>query len=1269
MRKGFYFSFDSIMALIVMVGAFALVSQISENASTDFTTDTTQYRDISIIARDAVNLASVEDLNSLDSSLVNYLEPSVDDEAMNRSVLNGISLLWAKGNRTAAANLSRRYFDSKIPDRYEYAVYFRGARNAGRVYNTSRMEGSPRIVTVASTLVSGHRVNRSSSGYRARALIRSYEKNRTDRTFIGGYVGQGMITYNISLENVDRIRNFTMKMDVTSPFDLYVNGQEAMTGASFQPRTGSNLTVERYLVCSTENRTSLCQGLESGSNNVTFIFSSGNRSIRGGVIRTEYSTTSFVGGTGPNYIRKKRLPGIYGTINYYDSFYVPGDLNEMAANLHYRVDNRTVFLRSAGTELYSRRLDGEGRIRLTSSEIRQELQDAGLGFDDIENVTVPLRIGVGNISGEEGTRSAIADSVSVMDVSGSMQGDRLAQAKNASKLFVDIILKADGNRAGFVSYSDTVVDTHPLTRNGTSLRQMIESQTANGNTCIGCGILEATDVLTAGTPVLNTVPRGGQWSYNTSFRDSEPPGDWASPGYDDSSWNTGSARFTGTDLGQFNGSVYFRREFTLNHSFYDPFIWLNTNGAADVYLNGELVYNGTNYHQGLYWNREFSFSGSPLQKGTNVLAVRLKNRENDTERLRINSEQGWNGFFSDTTVSESRLQLLPQFDSGVNVDATNYTQISGDTSRGGFFGGYETYIDAVSFSNAQNQVEFTPIDHSSGNNGGYLDATDRRSEPLIPGKKYRINVTLHPGTGLFSNPTAYATVAFDWNGNSILDENVTEIGSCNSNPCTVSTVLKVPEGAENGSTIMRVMGQEGGYHTDPQSSDSLTEVEDYSVFIDSPAYGNGSYFQQVDAGETVNWTDANIIGELPGGTGVQLNFSTGGETYDTINQVPDSQTVNVTAFLRTYTKKDTPRIEQISVGYPVAASNASFDASLNLTERRKRSMVVMSDGAPNVETSMTNVPNHYDGDGWFFDPIGPVDHAIEAACRAQENHRITVYTVGFGDANDEIMRRIAECGGGKYYPANTSNLASVFRKISNKILQSSYVGQTKTGNRTRRTVLYPDSYLSFNYTDPEGLEFGKIKLRRNAGTFGGQVESPQQATFTIPNGTAFRVPEGTEVESATATSYSGNRWTYTVQVNGSGTFKTVFNLSDYGSNFQALGDPFDVNIPEDQIKVGVNAVRMNTITGEGELAGGSPANRVFYTLQIPNSVGYGDLFPTAEAAREDARRRLNNSLDFDGDGQPIIEIDSDDYEYSNQVLGDEPYLWGPANLRLVVWDE
>ncbi len=91
-------------------------------------------------------------------------------------------------------------------------------------------------------------------------------------------------------------------------------------------------------------------------------------------------------------------------------------------------------------------------------------------------------------------RINVVDVVLVMDRSGSMAGQQLADAKAAAKTFVDQ-LDSFNDRSGLVSFSTTATLNQNLTFNKNSVKASIDSLSASGFTAIGDGIQNATNHL------------------------------------------------------------------------------------------------------------------------------------------------------------------------------------------------------------------------------------------------------------------------------------------------------------------------------------------------------------------------------------------------------------------------------------------------------------------------------------------------------------------------------------------------------------------------------------------------------------------------------------------------------------------------------------------------------------------------------------------------------------------------------------------------------
>jgi len=331
-------------------------------------------------------------------------------------------------------------------------------------------------------------------------------------------------------------------------------------------------------------------------------------------------------------------------------------------------------------------------------------------------------------------------------------------------------------------------------------------------------------------------------------------------------------------------------------------------------------------------------------------------------------------------------------------------------------------------------------------------------------------------------------------------------------------------------------------------------------------------------------------------------------------------------------------------------NKAAEELNLNSAPEKFKAIVVMTDGRANVQC-----PEQGTGDS--------KEDAVQSACDAYNNYGIIIYTIGFGeDVNETTLQRMADCGHGKYYYSDVTELSEIYQEVAEDILNASYVAQTvKVEGEMNNTIVYPDSYIKFAY-DPIAipLGYGKISLTRETNRLEdcfGYVKTD----YYVEGG--YYIPGGIEVIDAKVASYSSQFWTHKLDVNTSSSdWQRVYQLSDYGSNYRILGDPYIVQIPVDLIEEGENNyVKIETGINPANATGGSPDDRVIYTMAIEGSVGYGNVFDTSLLAREDARERLIDKI------SSYVDVDEDDVEIQNETIGGIQGLWGPSLLKIIVW--
>jgi len=329
---------------------------------------------------------------------------------------------------------------------------------------------------------------------------------------------------------------------------------------------------------------------------------------------------------------------------------------------------------------------------------------------------------------------------------------------------------------------------------------------------------------------------------------------------------------------------------------------------------------------------------------------------------------------------------------------------------------------------------------------------------------------------------------------------------------------------------------------------------------------------------------------------------------------------------------------------------------------RKRVIVLMSDGDAAIADT-AHCP---------LKPPGPPSDeavarqaAINEACAAYENYGIKVYAIGFGpDANNTLLQEIAACGGGEWRAStNYTGLLDIYKSFATEISEQSVIYEyQKVVSADFTSILFPDSYVEFNFT-PEIIasEYGEISLKRD----GDRISSYSGDTIDEPcKEGRYNISQYERVVDAKMTSYSSQYWTDRLLVNTpvTGGWQTVFNLTDFGYNYLTLGDPYIVQIPVSLIDTGNNYVCIGTGFNVTNATGGSPDDRLIYTVRVKGSVGYGDVFNTSSLAVNDATQRLIDTV------SDYVNVTVDDIDIGTKALKGIYGLWGPTLLKVIVWE-
>ncbi len=344
---------------------------------------------------------------------------------------------------------------------------------------------------------------------------------------------------------------------------------------------------------------------------------------------------------------------------------------------------------------------------------------------------------------------------------------------------------------------------------------------------------------------------------------------------------------------------------------------------------------------------------------------------------------------------------------------------------------------------------------------------------------------------------------------------------------------------------------------------------------------------------------------------------------------------------------------------------------------RFRSIVMMSDGDANRQCSEQDT-----GDA--------NNDAIQAACDAYEDYGIKVYTIGFGSgANVATLTSMAACADGSFYSA-IDDLEDIYEKIAEELIETAYYEQTVEVSGEFFSELFSDSYIEFEY-EKSPLLTGLLAT----------IEQP----FTDSENASFSLPLNSTLIEASAISYSGPKWTALLNVNN----QSVYNLSEYQTDFLKLGDPYSVNIPIHSTSQNNNLTLKAGLAADN-ISEGSIYNKIIYTiskdlasytsvsatatgcnwtvqfstynltLPIPedysgtetceySSSSHCGIYSDCQGATDStqiATYNLFKLLDFDLDGKLDVDLSAEDMQITTSNLEGVPFLFS-TEVQIRKW--
>jgi hypothetical protein len=1251
-RKGFFFTFDALLASVILLGMLMLITRYYMSSH-----ETTH---ISYLSQDLVSALNTLKVGEVQNSWIAGKISEGNITNLNYSITEQMGQFWAEGQAGLANELCEEMVQGLVEANFGYSILINGEEICGIDKENTQTVVSSR------KMVSGIDKFKPVNGIVAQAHLTSIgSKKYSSYAYFGGFAGQGNISVFIDdIPSGAILQEMMIELDAGSDFELFINKNKC--NGTFEAAEG-NMTAEKFDI-------SGCLGylMTGEQNNFTLDFAGeiSESYVGGGFIKAVYLTDQFVDGYGSNV---KWLPGIVGVINLYDSLYVPGQLNNMSVRFHYYADftnvtNNTLYLSIGNMKVLEiQNPNGEGTVMLSDANLTKYLNYGSLSLK-----TVPIRVGFENVTfgyiyiGQ-------ADVALITDVSGSMgwmmsssttgtkrncdnplmndsTTERLSVAKCLDKEFSEDVLNITGNRIGLIAYSTSTqtsrtrypTDNLALLYNtiGTSVPET--GYTASGSTCICCGINNAVDMLMENitrTVIITNSSSG--WFYTTEYLFDTPPIDisnntWYNFSYlNETQWNSSGAAVIGS-TNSYSYGPYVVTEIGSsligNASYAD--LWENSGditGPPNDFTSGILNYTANTYgisgaNDGWDWDTQNGAGpfGYDDNIDYNLITGGKLNFDSSTGFPAYNRCSGYDcsGAYGISVNITPQLYNIIQSQGGSAVVSFNYEWL--DSSGNNFESSDQVWVKA----------RWT----SAISGGHYLGRN-------LDNGQYGADSDIEVATG--DNPNN------DFSGYFAGD---------------VSEYIEGP-----GLYYLEIGGKLLSSYSDEVG---IWRVDNIKIAITNST--NHYYFRKHFSITNMSKVQRAAINVLSDDRAI---IYVNGQLIDEDFEGHDGEYWN-------------RRGKNIPSGYlregdnvlAVELTNDNLAAKLDVEllgfdNPRDKAITVMTDGAANVECSRQNT-----GDA--------AQDAILAACQAREKYGIKAYAVGFSDdAEEDTLESIAECGDGSYIKSNNiTALKQFYEDVASSIVAASMHSQTiQLQGEMKDTILYGDSYIELNYTPViEPPRFGEIAIITEQNHF-------QNCTFDVS------IPEDIRVIEAKLTSYSAEHWTDGLIVNGN----VIYNLSSYNPDYTELGDPFIVNIPSMMLNSGENNFYIRTGDYPENSTGCSLNNTFIYTGLIQSSVPYSSVLAEAEGCEwsvefndgsfedinapigytgdnectftsagidyntndtlQEAAYQLFEQLDFDDDYRVDVNFDDMNLFINSFLVPGVPSMWGPAIVEARIW--
>jgi hypothetical protein len=1208
--------------------------------------ESTPNKQVSYVSEDIISVLANKKVSESKNPYIIELINNGTITYVNNSIIEQIGHFWAENKTNLALSLASNATEGVLPS--NMGIVLLGEDSEIYSYNNSQEDNIDELVS-SKTLISGIALAQPIRGTSSRIYIKEVdEQARTEYIYFGGFEGEGNITKFIYLPDYLEVNEVYLEVAAIDSFKFYIN----------------DILCDNITITNTNVSLNIAEGFDLTDCNESFLpeennyflidFDNNNINesyMGGGFIKVSYKTTELYSIDYTSH--KYYFPGINGIINLYSSIYPPGNLTSMDIYLHYEVNNsntsNTLFLNLGNTTIY----EDTGSSGIVTTTINSSNLSTVLNYSNLSMSTTPLRFGFRNLSFQELQEGGEGkgDAVLITDESGSMA------------------YRMDSN-----SYGTTRTCSDPDLDEGSTTRMSVAK-------CVEKDFVRN---------VLENVTgnRVGLVSY---------------------AYYTNDITNLTTDIDQLEDDIddYVASGATcISCGIYD---------AAQLLLNEyELTLNDDTWLYSLDYqfsdpNTTWTSSGfndSNWTSGTTIIGF---GSGVDTEIEAGNTYPDLWDMAADSSTNEI------DFTSGINYTANTFYSPF-DSSRD----------DGWDWSTGV-------YDYSSGSVSGLVSGRLRLYSAYWydTSAAYGIQINITQEMYDVINAGATTTVSFDyeWDGRNPYFESSDQVwikGRWYS-PFSGSHYLgsDLDTGDSHSDSSFEIDTED---NPDNDFEDSFTQ--EISSWIEGPGYYYLDFGGKLDRNwyyeygyfyfDNILLSITNEVGNIYFRNNFTINdldtISNGSlkvysddraEVFLNGNIVDNDTTVhNASYWNRDVSVDKSNFIEGQNILavklYNSDANSAKFDLELDVNSSgRVRAMLVMSDGEANRCHGPDDGGMDNNGLSGSCGTSNSKQEAIDFACYANTNYNISIYAVAFSSAADtSTLQSIADCDNSShfYQSDNVTGLQEIYQDIAAEMIDLFVEVEAQTiivsGNFSENT-LYPDSYIELEYSSiVDNLEYGEMPLFF------------EEYIFNESCSASINIPSELEIIDSKVTSYSGLYWTNYVSVNSN----PVFELSDYGSDFTELGDPFIVNIDPSAFSAGSNTLEIRLGINETNLSICSQNDSLIYTgvIDLLNvSLPYSEVLPVgigcewfiefedetngtvnvptnyvgnnscvftsynisynSEDSYDVAMYSLLDYLDFDNDQKVYVNFEASDLVIDSMAVERVPYLWGPSILEVRAW--